>query len=68
MGGHTGGPERHSKHEPPIPDHTGSERTELEERSLNLLDLLIKEHGNDNETGMRADIPPKIAAQLARRR
>jgi hypothetical protein len=62
------GSEKHSKHLPPIEDHTGSALLDLERRSLDLLDLLIEHHGKDNETGMRADIPPKIAAQLKHRR
>jgi hypothetical protein len=61
------GSEKHSKHLPPIEnDHRMV--LDLEDRCLNFLDLLIKHHGDDNETGMRADIPPKIAAQLKRRR
>jgi hypothetical protein len=37
------------------------------QRSEELLDLLIEHHGNDNATGVRADIPPKIQAQIERR-
>jgi len=67
MMGHEGGRERHSKDGPPIPE-VASARLELEERCLDLLDALIAAHGKDNTTGMREDIPPKIAAQLKRRR
>lgn len=60
--------ERHSKNLPPIGDDPRRTLIDLERRSLDLLDLLIEHHGNDNETGVRADVPSKIAAQLKRRR
>jgi len=53
--------ERHSRHDPPIDNerHAGLAKIELEERCLDLLDALIAAHGNDNETGCRADIAPQ---------
>ena len=68
MGGRDSGRQRqYSKHLPPIDDqHYVS--LDLEDRCLDFLDRLIEHHGNDNPTGMRADIPPKIAKQLERRR
>ena len=69
MGGRDSGRHRRStQHDrPPIDDQYGAS-LDLEDRSLNFLDKLIEHHGNDNPTGMRADIPPKIARQLERRR
>ena len=68
MGGRESGRGRqYSKDLPPIDEQYGA-RLALEEQCLNFLDKLIEVHGNDNATGMRADIPPKIAKQLERRR
>ena len=70
MGGRDSGRGRqYSKEIPPIENHVAeSHLLDLEVRCLNFLDKLIEVHGNDNATGMRADIPAKVAKQLKRRK